>query len=193
MSPSRPLALAFAVAGLALLSPVQAADMGKASPDPMASFHGGTVIPAFGKVASVTDADMRIPAGTEFHIAFDVAAANESTLNRTLESAARFLNMQVEAGVPAERIHLAIVVHGSATFDVAGAEAYERKYPGAENPNAALVDALIKAGVRIIVCGQSAAGQGVKKTDLLPGVELALSAMTAHALLQQQGYTLNPF
>ncbi len=193
MSPSRPLALAFAVAGLALLSPVQAADMGKASPDPMASFHGGTVIPAFGKVASVTDADMRIPAGTEFHIAFDLAAANESTLNRTLESAARFLNMQVEAGVPAERIHLAIVVHGSATFDVAGAEAYERKYPGAENPNAALVDALIKAGVRIIVCGQSAAGQGVKKTDLLPGVELALSAMTAHALLQQQGYTLNPF
>ena len=193
MSPSRPLALAFAVAGLALLSPVQAADMGKASPDPMASFHGGTVIPAFGKVASVTDADMRIPAGTEFHIAFDVAAAKESTLNRTLESAARFLNMQVEAGVPAERIHLAIVVHGSATFDVAGAEAYERKYPGAENPNAALVDALIKAGVRIIVCGQSAAGQGVKKTDLLPGVELALSAMTAHALLQQQGYTLNPF
>ena len=76
---------------------------------------------------------------------------------------------------------------------MAGAEAYERKYPGAENPNAALVDALIKAGVRIIVCGQSAAGQGVKKTDLLPGVELALSAMTAHALLQQQGYTLNPF
>ena len=43
------------------------------------------------------------------------------------------------------------------------------------------------------MCGQSAAGQGVKKTDLLPGVELALSAMTAHALLQQQGYTLNPF
>lgn len=193
MSPSRPLALAFAVAGLALLSPVQAADMGKASPDPMASFHGGTVIPAFGKVASVTDADMRIPAGTEFHIAFDVATAKEATLNRTLESAARFLNMQVEAGVPAERIHLAIVVHGPATFDVAGAEAYERKYPGAENLNAALVDALIKAGVRIIVCGQSAAGQGVKKTDLLPGVELALSAMTAHALLQQQGYTLNPF
>jgi len=28
---------------------------------------------------------------------------------------------------------------------------------------------------------------------LLPGVEMALSAMTAHAILQQEGYTLNPF
>jgi len=27
----------------------------------------------------------------------------------------------------------------------------------------------------------------------LPGVTMALSAMTAHALLQQDGYTLNPF
>ena len=48
-------------------------------------------------------------------------------------------------------------------------------------------------GVRFIVCGQSAAGQGVAKSELLPGVEMALSAMTAHALLQQQGYTVNPF
>jgi intracellular sulfur oxidation DsrE/DsrF family protein len=48
--------------------------------------------------------------------------------------------------------------------------------------------------VRIILCGQSAAGLGLDETaDLLPGVEVALSAMTAHALLQQDGYTVNPF
>jgi len=28
---------------------------------------------------------------------------------------------------------------------------------------------------------------------LAPGVEMTLSAMTAHALLQQDGYTMNPF
>lgn len=48
-------------------------------------------------------------------------------------------------------------------------------------------------GVRIIVCGQSAAHYEVATGELLPGVEMALSAMTAHALLQQEGYTLNPF
>ena len=35
--------------------------------------------------------------------------------------------------------------------------------------------------------------QGVANEDLLPGIEVGLSAMTAHALLQQQGYTVNPF
>ena len=29
--------------------------------------------------------------------------------------------------------------------------------------------------------------------DLLSGVEVALSAMTAHAQLQADGYTINPF
>tara|TARA_Y100000588_G_scaffold170524_1_gene184375 strand:+ start:507 stop:614 length:108 start_codon:yes stop_codon:yes gene_type:complete len=33
----------------------------------------------------------------------------------------------------------------------------------------------------------------VKQQQLIPGVQMALSAMTAHAQLQQQGYTLNPF
>jgi intracellular sulfur oxidation DsrE/DsrF family protein len=47
--------------------------------------------------------------------------------------------------------------------------------------------------VRIIVCGQKAAYYNVTSDDLLPGVKMALPAMTAHALLQQQGYTLNPF
>jgi intracellular sulfur oxidation DsrE/DsrF family protein len=43
------------------------------------------------------------------------------------------------------------------------------------------------------VCGQSAAFNDVTNEDLLPGVHMALSAMTAHAQLQQEGYTLNPF
>jgi len=36
-------------------------------------------------------------------------------------------------------------------------------------------------------------GVAFEGVDLLPNVEMALSAMTAHALLQQDGYTLNPF
>jgi len=47
--------------------------------------------------------------------------------------------------------------------------------------------------VRFIVCGQSAAANGVTQEQLIPGTEMALSAMTAFALLQQRGYTVNPF
>jgi intracellular sulfur oxidation DsrE/DsrF family protein len=52
---------------------------------------------------------------------------------------------------------------------------------------------MLDHGVRFIVCGQSASVYNVAKDDLVPGVEMNLSAMTAHAQLQQQGYTVNPF
>ena len=39
----------------------------------------------------------------------------------------------------------------------------------------------------------SAAAQDVTNADLQPGVKMALSAITAHAELQRQGYSLNPF
>ena len=68
-----------------------------------------------------------------------------------------------------------------------------RKNNEADNANVALIMALQKQGVDFYVCGQSAAYYGVKTEDLIPGVKMALSAMTAHALLQQKGYTLNPF
>ena len=61
-----------------------------------------------------------------------------------------------------------------------------------ESANAALIADLIAHNVDIYVCGQSAAHYEVNASDLLPNVQLALSAMTAHALLQQRGYTLNP-
>ena len=64
---------------------------------------------------------------------------------------------------------------------------------GSENANAGLIAALIDAGVSIQLCGQTAAYRDIAKSDLLPGVGLSLSAMTAHAELQQRGYSLNPF
>jgi intracellular sulfur oxidation DsrE/DsrF family protein len=157
------------------------------------AFHPGSVIPGFGNVASV-EQDMAIPADAEFRVVFDVSTATDPVeINRTFVSAARFLNMHVEAGVPEDRIHLAIVVHGRAVNDVARADFYAVHNGRAESANAAAVAELQRHGVRFYVCGQSAAYYEVSNADLLPGVEMALSAMTAHALLQQQGYTLNPF
>lgn len=158
-----------------------------------AAFHPGPVFPGFGNVASV-ETTMEIPADAHFAIAFDTSTAAEpGAINRTLNAAARFINMHVEAGVPLENIRVAVVVHGSAGFDLTNAESYSAHYEGAENANAAAVEALIANNVQIILCGQSAAYYEIGVGDLLPGVDMALSAMTAHALLQQDGFTLNPF
>jgi len=157
-----------------------------------AAFTMGPVFEEFGPSAEV-DANYAIPADATFKVSLDTSTqADAGALNRTLVSAARFINMHARAGVPVENISMAIVVHGGAAKDVTNA-AYYSQAVGGENVNAALIEALTGKGVQIIVCGQSAAFNDVENDDLLPGVQMALSAMTAHALLQQQGYTLNPF
>ncbi|MDA8707797.1 DsrE family protein [Hellea sp.] len=157
------------------------------------NFHKGTVITDFGEVATI-DADMVIPKNAKFKISFDtVKDAKPGEINKTFNTAARFLNMHAEAGVAKKNMKLAVVFHGKGSVDVTQASYYGVKYDGVENANAALVKALTENGVRVILCGQSAAYYDISNEDLLPGVEMALSAMTAHALLQQEGYTLNPF
>lgn len=156
-------------------------------------FHAGSVISDFGPVAAVEISEP-LPASAEFKVAFDVdEAAKPGTINRSIESAARFINMHAEAEVPLQNIRIAIVVHGQAGFDLANPAKYAAKQDGAANANLAAIAQLLGQGVEFHMCGQSAAALGITRADLAPGVKMALSAMTAHALLQQQGFTLNPF
>lgn len=158
-----------------------------------ADFKTGPVIEEFGPAAMVTNAQA-LPEDSMFRIAFDAAKAAEAgSVNRTLESAARFLNMHAAAGVDPTNIDLAVIVHGGAAFDLLTEDTYAARHNGTANASAALITALQKNNVHIILCGQTAAYRDIAKDDLLPGVEMALSAMTAHAQLQQDGYTLNPF
>jgi len=150
----------------------------------MSAFETGPVFEDFGPHAPVEGAG-DIPSLSRFAIAFDVAkAATDGARNRGFESAARFMNMHVAAGVPQDRIDLAVVVHGGAVRDLVS---------GDDTSSAQMVRDMLDHGVRFIVCGQSAAAQGIAADDLIDGVEMDLSAMTAHALLQQDGYTVNPF
>ncbi|GAB5349141.1 DsrE family protein [Alteriqipengyuania sp. 357] len=177
-----------AAAALAIGAPAAARD---AQP---ATFTYGPVFEEFGPVADVPDADFAIPEDASFHVAFDVSQPpKDGKLNRGFESAARFINLNARAGVEPMENRVAVVVHGAAVLDLLTDAAWAARDRGEANPSAAAVREMIDQGVRFIVCGQSAAGQGVAKSELLPGVEMALSAMTAHALLQQQGYTVNPF
>ena len=153
----------------------------------------GPVFADFGQHTAVAGADP-LPAGLELAHSFDVANRSKDRRNRDFESAARFVNMHAANGVDPASIRTAVVVHGSAVLDLLSDEALAaRGGEPATNPSSDMVRAMLAGGVRFIVCGQSAAGQGVSQEDLIPGVDMALSAMTAHALLQQQGYTVNPF
>ncbi len=152
------------------------------------AFTPGPLLPDHGPNA-VVPGMTPIPADAVFKVAFDVAAdQRREGVNRGFQTVARYLNMHGRAGVPAERLRAALVVHGPAAWDLT-----QSGKDGAGNPNTDLIAALLESGVSVTLCGQSAAAYGIGKDDLLPGVDMALSAITAHALLQQEGYTVNPF
>ena len=135
-----------------------------------------------------------IPKDKVLKVVYDTYKGAESgKVNSTFLSAARFINMHVDAGHPQENINVAIVVHGTTSLDVTQDDYYATHHNGAKNANAEVIAALQNQGVEFYICGQSAAFRGVTKDNILPGINFALSAMSAHAMLQSEGYAIIPW
>lgn len=154
----------------------------------------GPVITSTGPVFPVPDPDMATPLTHTFRAVWEVAtrAGEPDEINPSFFNAARFLNMHVQAGVPREQLRLALVVHGPAGSDLLQDATYRERF-GVANPNLRVMEELAAAGVRIILCGQTAAARDLPRDALAPQVEVALSAMTAFVLLQDEGYRLIPW
>jgi len=152
----------------------------------------GPVFKGFGTHTPV-EHNVAIPKGMALRHVYDVTKAASGKLNPGFETAARFINSHVANGVAERDVAVAVVVHGPAIAELTKPEVYAARNPGTTNASEAMVKEMLAKGVRFLVCGQAANAMGVKKADLLPGVELAISASSAHAILQAQGYTLNPF
>ena len=156
-------------------------------------FGPGPVLPDVGPIAPV-ESDLALPKGAKFKIAFDLhSRAEPGALSRQIETAARTLNMHVAAGVPQKDVQIVLIAHGPAAQDLLNPESYAKRADGKANGSLDAVKKLLGAGVEIYLCGQTAMGQKITKADLIPGVKMSLSAITAHAVYQQRGYTLNPF
>ncbi len=154
----------------------------------------GPVIEAFGATHDVPVASLTPSPAVEYKVKFDVAVApaDPKAVNPAIETVARFVNMHVRAGVPLSNVKAALILHGSAARDALGHPGYRARH-GVDNPNLPLLEALARAGVRVYLCGQSAAGRGLGWDEIAPVASVALSAMTAHAVLAREGYTTNPF
>ena len=105
----------------------------KAQSATLANFNDGPLIKGFGKHAQVAHSGFEgIKA---FRVAFDVAKqADAGELNRKFDSLARFLNMHAAAGVAAEDLNLALVVHGRASLDLLDHQTYAKMHEQ-DNPN----------------------------------------------------------
>ena len=179
-----------AAAAVALLSTVTVDLAGQAT----SQSQTGPVISDYGPVFDVPNTDFATPTDHMYRVAFDVSAAPESpdAVNRRIVTVARFLNMHANAGVPTDKMEVALVLHGGSGKYALANDAYRARYD-TDNPNLGLITALHGQGVRIILCGQTAASRGFPKHELAEPVELALSAMTALIVLQSEGYGLIQF
>lgn len=146
----------------------------------------------------IVTSEMDLPADGVWMHSFDSYDAEAGKLNGPMQTALRFAQgMEVE-GIPAERVKVAIVIHGPAVFDVVSDERYKAKHDTqfvkhSGNPSRTLVEKLIARGAEIWVCGVAAKYHKVGNADLIEGVKMAPSGTIAHSELQRRGFGLNPY
>lgn len=151
----------------------------------------GPIIPDYGEVFQVPHPGLPTDTAHTFRAVFDVmhGAGDIAQRNPYIESVARYLNMHAQAGVPPEQLYAVLVVHNEATPDLLTDTEYQKRF-GQSNPNTAMLRALMDAGVEVVLCGQSSLARDVPIEKTVPGVKLALSAMTALIQFQDLGYQL---
>ena len=118
-----------------------------------------------------------------------VGPEDPAALAPSFRAPANFLWMADREQLPRRNLHLAIIVHGTATHSLMKNDAY-KALRGVDNGSIALLTALHEAGVQIIVCGAALVNRNVPRESLLPFVKIAQTAGMAHATLAAEGYTI---
>jgi intracellular sulfur oxidation DsrE/DsrF family protein len=156
---------------------------------PAAAQTGEALLRAEGAFKPVPHPEHVAPRNLVYKIAWDVTVGPEKPGEVTagFRAPANFLMMTDSSGIPRQNVHLAMIVHGTATRSLLQNDAYKAA-TGVDNPNIPLLEALHGAGVEVIVCGQALLNRNVPRDKLLPFVKTSISATLARAVLNAQGY-----
>jgi intracellular sulfur oxidation DsrE/DsrF family protein len=155
----------------------------------------GPVIQSTGMSIKVDDPTFVVPDGHVMKAVFEINAGGGDTVrvNDQLNNVARFYNVNVRHGLPESRVQAAAVFHGSGWPALLTDAAFAARFGGKPNPSRKLAEELMQHGAQLVLCGQTAGARGIRREELLPGVKVAISAMTAIQVLQASGYTFNPW
>jgi len=149
-------------------------------------------IQGFGKIVPAPEAKMQPSKEADYKVVFSITAGGDADkVNGSLDRVARAVNLFTSAGVPLSHLHFVAVVHGPATSTVIDNAHYQQKF-SSDNPNLKLIGALDKAGVKVVVCAQALAHNGLPRDWVDPQVEITLSAITDIIMLEQQGFVIYP-
>lgn len=119
----------------------------------------------------------------------DSAAAKE--ISEGLSEVARIINLHIASGIQKNKLNVVLVVHGPALYALYNNEAYKKKY-GIDNPNIKLINELKDNGVKLITCGQAMNFFEVQQSEMVPGINVSLTAQTVLSNYQLKGYVWYP-
>ena len=162
---------------------------------PAGAQASGPVINAAGPSFPVPDPTFTTPGRGELKSLFEISAGGGDTVkvNEQLVSMARFFNHSARNGVAENRLKGAAVFHGGGWTALLTDSAFAARFGGKPNPSRKLVEELLQHGAQLVLCGQTAGGRNIRRDELLPGVKVAVSAMTAMIVLQNEGYRFIPW
>lgn len=152
------------------------------------------VIKGFGTIGDAPQATVKPDPSLDYKIVIDIATGgeNKSQVFFSLNNVARLINLHVMGGVPKENLYVVVAIHGSAIWSVLNHEMYRKKF-GIENPHVALFQELLAHNVKIVVCSQSMMKRQISPSELVPGLEVATSALTVLSTYQLRGYAALKF
>ncbi len=152
------------------------------------------VIKGYGGIFDIPYAEEKPDPTVDYKIIIEIATASDKpdSTNWALYNVARLINLHVMGGVPKEKLHVVLAIHGGAAFSVMNNEAYKAKY-GVDNPTLKLFKELDQAGVKMFVCGQSIIARNIDRLKMVPEVKVASSMLTTMTTYQLKGYAALKF
>jgi intracellular sulfur oxidation DsrE/DsrF family protein len=161
------------------------------APGSLAAQSGEALIRKLGAGPAQAAPTFPAPKDLHYRVAWHATQAPDSAhqIVAGFRSPANFLVMTDDNGVPRRNVHLALIVHGTATKSLLNNAAY-KAMTGSDNASIPLLEALHEAGVEVVVCGVALVNRKVPRDQLLPFVKVATSATLAHAVYAAQGYVV---
>jgi intracellular sulfur oxidation DsrE/DsrF family protein len=148
-------------------------------------------VPGASVMVDIPDAHEKPDPTLDYKIVFDMQSegATAGDMSPGLKMIGTLINTYEKYGVTPDHLHLQAVFHGATILLVVDDVTYKARTGFAHNPNAELLQQLSKAGLKMVVCGQSAMQQHYDFKSILPVAQINLSASVTFINLAARGYT----
>jgi len=148
-------------------------------------------VPSASIMVDIPDAHEKPDPSLDYKIVFDMqtVGATAGDISPGLKTIGTLINTYEKYGVAPDHLHLQAVFHGETILLVVDDATYKARTGFAHNPNADLLQQLSKAGLKMVVCGQSAMQQHYDFKSIRPLAQINLSASVTFINLAARGYT----